>query len=109
MDIRVIALALLLITGGSMLGAYAILVDDDSSDMGEFSDYFAVDPLIQSADHDHRNSSSHNLSTDNIEFASYNKLSNPGNAEVQVMEAPDGRTYAYQAGWSEVHTTDVTD
>ena len=109
MDIRVIALALLLITGGSMLGAYAILVDDDSSDMGEFSDYFAVDPLIQSADHDHRNSSSHNLSTDNIEFASYNKLSNPGNAEVQVMEAPDGRTYAYQAGWSEVHITDVTD
>ena len=109
MDIRVIALALLLITGGSMLGAYAILVDDDSSDMDEFSDYFAVDPLIQSADHDHRNSSSHNLSTDNIEFASYNKLSNPGNAEVQVMEAPDGRTYAYQAGWSEVHITDVTD
>ena len=109
MDIRVIALALLLITGGSMLGAYAILVDDDSSDMGEFSDYFAVDPLIQSADHDHRNSSSHNLSTDNIEFASYNKLSNPGNAEVQVMEAPDRRTYAYQAGWSEVHITDVTD
>ncbi len=109
MDIRVIALALLLITGGSMLGAYAILVDDDSSDMGEFGDYFAVDPLIQSADHDHRNSSSHNLSTDNIEFASYNKLSNPGNAEVQVMEAPDGRTYAYQAGWSEVHITDVTD
>ena len=92
-----------------MLGAYAILVDDDSSDMDEFSDYFAVDPLIQSADHDHRNSSSHNLSTDNIEFASYNKLSNPGNAEVQVMEAPDGRTYAYQAGWSEVHITDVTD
>ena len=28
---------------------------------------------------------------------------------VQVATAPDGRTYVYQAGWSEFHITDVTD
>ncbi|GIS43172.1 MAG: hypothetical protein Ct9H90mP16_02420 [Candidatus Poseidoniales archaeon] len=28
---------------------------------------------------------------------------------MQVMTAPDGRVYAYQAGWNDVHITDVTD
>jgi len=31
----------------------------------------------------------------------------PGNAEVQVAESPDGNTYAYIAGWSEMHIVDV--
>jgi hypothetical protein len=34
---------------------------------------------------------------------------NLGNAEIQVAEAPDGRTYVYQAGWNEMRIIDVTD
>ena len=51
----------------------------------------------------------HNMSSGNIEQISYNPLTNGGNAEVTVADSPDGRTYAYQAGWSEFHITDVTD
>ena len=67
-----------------------------------------IDPLIQTDDHDHRNASQHVLYTDNIVPISYNPLTAPGNAEVQVADSPDGRTYAYIAGWSEMHIVDVT-
>ena len=109
MDIRVVALAVLVVMGGSMLGVYAILSEGEvSRDDGSWGDGYS-DPLIQTEEHDHRNSSEHNMSSENIAYVDFNELTNPGNAEIQVMQAPDGRTYAYQAGWSEVHITDVTD
>ena len=67
-----------------------------------------VDPLIQDEGHDHRNASQHKLFTENIQPISFNALTAPGNAEVQVAESPDGRKYAYIAGWSEMHIVDVT-
>ena len=36
-------------------------------------------------------------------------MTKPGNAEIQVADSPDGRTYAYQAGWKGFHIIDVTD
>ena len=62
-----------------------------------------IDPLIQDEGHDHRNASQHKLFTENIQPISFNPLTAPGNAEVQVAESPDGRKYAYIAGWSEMH------
>ena len=67
-----------------------------------------LDPLLQDEEHDHRNASQHILYTDNIQPISFNPLTAPGNAEVQVSDSPDGRTYAYIAGWSEMHIVDVT-
>ena len=68
-----------------------------------------IDPLIQYDEgHDHRNASQHIFYTDNIQPVSFNPLTAPGNAEVQVADSPDGRTYAYLAGWSEMHIVDVT-
>ncbi|CAI8218688.1 MAG: Uncharacterised protein [Methanobacteriota archaeon] len=67
------------------------------------------DPLLQGDEHDHRNASQHNLSSGNVELLDFEPLTNPGNAEIQVATSPDGRTYVYQAGWSEFHITDVTD
>ena len=67
-----------------------------------------ADPLIQTEGHDHRNASQHVLYTENIAPISYNPLTAPGNAEVQVADSPDGKTYAYIAGWSEMHIVDVT-
>ena len=58
------------------------------------------DPLIQEEGHDHRNASQHILYTDNILPVSYNPLTAPGNAEVQVADSTDGKTYAYIAGLS---------
>ena len=55
-----------------------------------------------------RNASQHIFYTDNIQPVSFNPLTAPGNAEVQVADSPDGRTYAYIAGWSEMHIVDVT-
>jgi len=66
------------------------------------------DPLLQGEEHDHRNASQHNLSSGNVELLDFEPLTNPGNAEIQVATAPDGKTYVYQAGWSEFHITDVT-
>jgi hypothetical protein len=109
MDIRVVALVALVVMGGSMLGAYAILSGDDESGVGGSWGDGYLDPLIQTEEHDHRNSSEHNMSSGNIAYVDFNELTNPGNAEIQVMPAPDGRTYVYQAGWSEVHIIDVTD
>ena len=67
-----------------------------------------MDPLMQDEGHDHRNASQHIMYTDNIQPVSFNQLTAPGNAEVQVAESPDGGTYAYIAGWSEMHIVDVT-
>jgi len=67
-----------------------------------------IDPLIQEEGHDHRNASQHQFWTDNVGFVSYNPLTKPGNAEVQVALSPDGKTYAYQAGWKGFHIIDVT-
>ena len=68
-----------------------------------------IDPLTQDEGHDHRNASQHVFYTENIQPLSFNPLTAPGNAEVQVSDSPDGRTYAYIAGWSEMHIVDVTD
>jgi len=67
-----------------------------------------LDPLLQDEGHDHRNASQHMMYTDNIQPISFNELTAPGNAEVQVADSPDGNTYAYIAGWSELHIVDVT-
>jgi hypothetical protein len=110
MDGKAIALAALLFMSSALLGAVAFL------DMGEgldeengSQDGLETDPLTQGEDHDHRDPAQHNMSSSNIEYVDFNPLTSPGNAEVQVMTAPDGRVYAYQAGWNDVHITDVTD
>jgi hypothetical protein len=81
----------------------------DNSDNKENVLNNMVDPLVQDEGHDHRNASQHQFWTDNVEFVSYNPLTKPGNAEVQVALSPDGKTYAYQAGWKGFHIIDVTD
>ena len=105
---KALVIAGLLFLGSASLGFLAMM------DMGEDSDSteeksLEDDPLIQDESHDHRDPTHHNMSSSNIEFADFNELTSPGNAEVQVMTAPDGRAYAYQAGWNDVHITDVTD
>ena len=81
----------------------------DGSDNTENNLNKIVDPLVQDEGHNHRNASEHQFWTDNVEFVSYNPLTKPGNAEVQVALSPDGKTYAYQAGWKGFHIIDVTD
>jgi len=91
-----------------LAGASLFLLSKDSLDEGDSSSGLMLDPLIQDDGHDHRNASQHILYTDNIIPVSFNELTAPGNAEVQVAESPDGNTYAYIAGWSEMHIVDVT-
>ena len=68
------------------------------------------DPLYQFEGHDHSNASQHVAGTDNIELLDFNPLTTPGNAEIQVATTPDGEsTYAYLAGWNDMHIVDVTD
>ena len=67
------------------------------------------DPLFQYEGHDHKNASQHVAGTSNMELLDFNPLSTPGNAEVQVATTPDGETYAYLAGWNDMHIVDVTD
>ena len=69
----------------------------------------AGDPLIQGEGHDHKNASQHQFGTDNMELLDFNSLTTPGNAEVQVATTPDGYTYAYLAGWNDMHIVNVTD
>ena len=57
--------------------------------------------------HNHRNYTHHMLSTPNMELVGFD--ANLGNAEIQVAEAPDGRTYVYQAGWRDMRIIDATD
>jgi hypothetical protein len=80
----------------------AILLISDDSEVSNSKETM-IDPLLQDEGHDHRNASQHVLYTDNIQPVSFNSLTAPGNAEVQVAESPDGNTYAYIAGWSEMH------
>ena len=105
---KALLIAALLFLSSATLGFVAMLdMTGDSSSNDEIS--LEDDPLIQDENHDHRDPTHHNMSSANIEFADFNELTSPGNAEVQVMTAPDGRVYAYQAGWNDVHITDVTD
>jgi len=67
------------------------------------------DPLFQGEGHDHSNASQHVAGSDNMELLDFNPLTTPGNAEVQVASTADGRTYAYLAGWNDMHIVDVTD
>ena len=80
------------------------VADDGGAGSGEM-----LDPLLQDEEHDHRNASYHILYTENVQPVSYNELTDTGNAEIQVADSPDGKTYAYIAGWTEMHIVDVTD
>ena len=86
--------------------ASVLLIGEKSSSNPGISEM--LDPLLQDEEHDHRNASQHVMYTENIQPVSFNELTAPGNAEIQVAESPDGNTYAYIAGWSEMHIVDVT-
>ena len=76
-----------------LIGASAalfILTDDPGGGTSETSEM--LDPLLQDEGHDHRNASQHIMYTDNIQPVSFNELTAPGNAEVQVADSPDGKT-----------------
>ena len=103
-----VTLVLLITVSLISVGAYLAFPADTLNESLENSNYLE-DPLLQGDGHDHRNGSQHQLFTDNVEFMSFNQLTKPGNAEVQVAKSPDGKTYAYQAGWKGFHIIDVTD
>lgn len=107
MDNRRVALAGILIFFLFTASIAAIFLSDEASESENRSPSI-LDPLMQDEGHDHRNASQHMMYTDNIQPVSFNQLTAPGNAEVQVAESPDGGTYAYIAGWSELHIVDVT-
>ena len=107
MDNRRVALAGILIFFLFTASIAAIFLSDETSE-SENKSSSMLDPLMQDEGHDHRNASQHIMYTDNIQPVSFNQLTAPGNAEVQVAESPDGGTYAYIAGWSELHIVDVT-
>ena len=107
MDNRRVALAGILIFFLFTASIAAIFLSDETSESVNRSSSI-LDPLMQDEGHDHRNASQHMMYTDNIQPVSFNQLTAPGNAEVQVAESPDGGTYAYIAGWSELHIVDVT-
>ena len=83
--------------------------DDIDAATNESPTLKAGDPLIQGEGHDHKDASQHEFGTDNMELLDFNPLTTPGNAEVQVATTPDGETYAYLAGWNDMHIVDVTD
>ncbi len=107
MDNRRVALAGILIFFLFTATIATILLSDESTQLTD-NNTLVTDPLIQDEGHDHRNASQHIFYTDNIQPISFNQLTAPGNAEVQVADSPDGGTYAYIAGWSEIHIGDVT-
>ncbi|MCH1523746.1 MAG: hypothetical protein L7S41_01185 [Candidatus Thalassarchaeaceae archaeon] len=107
MDNRRVALVGLLVFCLFSASMAAILLSDEKSNSINQS-FSILDPLLQDEGHDHRNASQHVMYTDNIQPVSFNQLTAPGNAEIQVAESPDGNTYAYIAGWSELHIVDVT-
>ena len=107
MDNRRVALAGVLIFFLFTASIAAIFLSDEASESVNRSSSI-LDPLMQDEGYDHRNASQHMMYTDNIQPVSFNQLTAPGNAEVQVAESPDGGTYAYIAGWSELHIVDVT-
>ena len=108
MQTKEMALAALILLSLISATAY-FLSPEENQDSSDTILSVDGDPLIQDEGHDHMDASMHNMSSGNIEQISYNPLTNGGNAEVTVADSPDGRTYAYQAGWSEFHITDVTD
>jgi len=95
---------ILFLTSATML----VFGDDVQESIEENPTMKAGDPLIQEEGHDHKNASQHELGTDNMELLDFNPLTTPGNAEVQVATTPDGETYAYLAGWNDMHIVDVT-
>ncbi|MGY8644526.1 MAG: hypothetical protein ACKVIE_00265 [Candidatus Poseidoniales archaeon] len=107
MDNRRVALAGILVFCLFSASIASILLSDEKSRSIEDS-ISILDPLLQDEGHDHRNATQHVMYTENIQPVSFNELTAPGNAEIQVAESPDGRTYAYIAGWSELHIVDVT-
>lgn len=107
MDNRRVALAGILIFFLFTASIAALFLSDETSESVNRSSSI-LDPLMQDEGHDHRNASQHIMYTDNIQPVSFNQLTAPGNAEIQVAESPDGGTYAYIAGWSELHIVDVT-
>jgi hypothetical protein len=107
MQSKEVALAILLVISSVTAVSYYWSTDNNSNDEINLNNMF--DPLLQDEGHNHRNASEHEFWTDNIEFVSYNELTKPGNAEIQVAASPDGNTYAYQAGWKGFHIIDVTD
>lgn len=110
MDQRRIAASIMLVLALLSGIIWAVLVPNESQ--GTAQNHLlaeAGDPLIQEEGHDHKNASAHNFSTENLELLDFNPLTSPGNAEVTIATSPDGRVYAYQAGWDEFHITDVTD
>ena len=109
MDGQRAAMALALAACIVVAGASTFLLLQDSEVRISNDSESMVDPLLQDEGHDHRNASQHILYTENIQPVSFNALTAPGNAEVQVSDSPDGRRYAYIAGWSEMHIVDVTD
>ena len=96
---------ILFLTSATML----IFGDDVESNVVENPALRNDDPLIQGEGHDHKNASQHEFGSDNMELLDFNPLTTPGNAEVQVATTPDGETYAYLAGWNDMHIVDVTD
>jgi len=99
-----VGLSVCVIVAGA--SAFLLARGTDEVDLGAAA---MVDPLLQDEGHDHRNASQHILFTENIQPISYNTLTDTGNAEIQVADSPDGHTYAYIAGWTELHIVDVTD
>ena len=97
--------AILFLTSSAML----IFGDDVQQTSGNTLVFNAEDPLVQGEGHDHKNASQHQFGSDNMELLDFNPLTTPGNAEVQVATTPDGQTYAYLAGWNDMHIVDVTD
>ena len=81
-----------------VVAVFATVTLSNSETANNSSTAELVDPLIQTEDHDHRNASQHVMFTDNIRPVSYNPLTAPGNAEIQVADSPDGKKYAYIAG-----------
>ena len=97
--------AILFLTSSAML-----IFGDDVQQVAENNPIIgADDPLVQGEGHDHKNASQHQFGTDNMELLDFNPLTTPGNAEVQVATTPDGETYAYLAGWNDMHIVNVTD
>ena len=107
MEIRRILLATGLVACLIVASTSMFLLVSEDEESGS-SKTMMFDPLLQDESHDHRNASQHVMYTENIQPISFNALTAPGNAEVQVAESPDGNTYAYIAGWSEMHIVDVT-
>ena len=95
-----------------LLGSASLLTFGSSPEIKDTTPMMSdsLDPLFQGEEHDHSNASQHIAGTDNMELMDYNSLTTTGNAEIQVATTPDGmRTYAYLAGWNDMHIVDVTD